>query len=74
MMTVDIPPEIARILAETARRLGRTPEALIAEAVTEYLQDIEDGTIAAERLDKPEASVSLEELDRGIRSGAPFGA
>jgi predicted DNA-binding protein len=69
MTSVTLPPEIARRLDAAARRLGRPAETLVAEAVADYLQDMEDGAIAAERYKNPEGPATLDELDRELGVG-----
>lgn len=63
MLTVKLPPEIEQRLEAVAKKVGRTKQDVVLEAIVEEIQDLEDGLIALERLNdgKPEF-YTLEEV------------
>lgn len=63
MLTVKLPPEIEQRLEAVAKKVGRTKQDVVLEAIVEEIQDLEDGFIALERLNdgKPEFN-TLEEV------------
>lgn len=42
MITLNLPLELERAFTEVADEIGRSPDIIVAEALTEYLEDIED--------------------------------
>jgi RHH-type rel operon transcriptional repressor/antitoxin RelB len=66
MLEVRLPPDIERRLDDLARRTGRSKNAYVAEAVIEYIGDLEDADLARQRLDDihagKEKTASLSEL------------
>ena len=66
MIALDLPLEIEDRLSALARSMGQSTEHLISAAIEAYLEDLEDATIAEQRLADLRAgktdTVSLEML------------
>lgn len=76
-MNIEIPKALRRRLTQAARALGRTEPECVAEALTEWLEDLEDARAYREALEEWErdgkATVPLETLRRelaGEKAGA----
>jgi len=67
MTTVQIPlgDDEKAMLEEQARKQNRPLADLLAEAVSDYVQDIRDARIATQREAHPGKTWSLEELEAG---------
>ena len=65
-LAVRLPPEVEQRLQSLAERTGRSKASFAREAIVRYLEDIEDETLALERLRNPERRWSLDELERGV--------
>ena len=50
MLAVHLPADIEKRLEELAARTGRSKNDYAREAIVEYLDDLEDAGLAAERL------------------------
>lgn len=66
--TVQLPEELERRLDNLAKETGRSKADYIAEAVAEYLEDLEDMSLAEQTLERirqgEEKTYSLEEVER----------
>ncbi len=56
MLAIRLSPEIEKRLEDLAKKTGRTKTFYVREAITEYIEDLEDIYLAEKRLE-------------GIRSG-----
>jgi RHH-type rel operon transcriptional repressor/antitoxin RelB len=56
MLAIRLPPEIEAELTALAKRTGRTKTFYAREAILNYLEDMEDGRIADQRIEEFEAS------------------
>ena len=72
MITIDLPPEVDKLLAAMARATGRSVDQIAIEAILERLEDWEDSAIAEERLkDDDGTRIPLEDIVRKLeRRGA----
>jgi RHH-type rel operon transcriptional repressor/antitoxin RelB len=66
MVSVRLPKEIDHRLEHLAKLTKRTKSYYILEALTSYLEEVEDVYIALHRLEKPAKRWSLEELEKEI--------
>jgi len=66
MIAVRLPKELEERLTALAQKSGRSKTDLVRQALLTYLEDLEDHHLAAERLESPLPSVSLEDLERSI--------
>jgi RHH-type rel operon transcriptional repressor/antitoxin RelB len=70
MLTIDLPEDIHARLEALATSTGKTKEALAAEVVSYYLEDLEELVIAEERLRDFDAgkvkTIPLEEVERRL--------
>jgi len=66
MLALKLPSEVERRLEKAARGTGRTKTSLVREAILCYLDDLEDTSVAVERLDKPAKRWTLAELEKGL--------
>ena len=66
MITLDFPKPIETRLTQAASKLGKSMEACIEEAVLEYLDDLEDLSVAQQRMQSfnPNEAISHEEIMR----------
>lgn len=64
--TIEIPDEILARLTQLAQSTGRATSHLARQALLEYLDDQEDGLIAAERLKKGGPRIPLEDLEQEL--------
>jgi RHH-type transcriptional regulator, rel operon repressor / antitoxin RelB len=63
MLTVKLPPELEQRLEAVAKKVGRTKQDVVLEAIVEEIQDLEDGLVALERLKDGDADFyTLEEV------------
>lgn len=62
MLALDLTPQLEERLDALARRAGLSKSALARKAVIAYLEDLEDGYLAQERLDANEERIPLETL------------
>jgi predicted DNA-binding protein len=63
-MAIQINPEIEGQLEEAAHEMGESTDDLVRKVLLSYLEDRDDAMRAAERLKKPGARISLEEIGR----------
>ena len=70
MVSLRLKPDLDRALTREARRKGRTKEALVRTALTQWLEDQEDIRIATERLKRLAAGKSrtytMDEVKREL--------
>jgi hypothetical protein len=70
MITINLPPELDKVLADMVRETGRSAEHIALGALLERLEDFEDVRIAEERLRNPVGpSIPLEEVMRKFGIG-----
>ncbi len=62
MLALDLTPKLEERLDALARKAGQSKSALAREAVIAYLEDLEGGYFAQERLDANEKRIPLETL------------
>jgi predicted transcriptional regulator len=65
MLTLELDPKLEERLARLAEKTNRSPGELANELLAQGLEDVSDGLIALERLEKPEGWYSLEDLEEG---------
>ena len=72
-MNIEIPKALHHRLARAARALGKTEPECVAEALTEWLEDLEDAQAYREALEEWErdgrTTVPLEALRRELQGG-----
>lgn len=66
MLALRLPKDIEERLEQLAKKTGRSKSFYAREALLEYLEDLEDAYLAAERLDEPRKTVTLEDLEREL--------
>lgn len=67
MITVKLPHETEKLLADMARASGRTADQVALEAILEAIEDWQDARIAEERLEEDDGvRVPLEEVMRKL--------
>ncbi|OGT30824.1 MAG: anti-toxin [Gammaproteobacteria bacterium RBG_16_51_14] len=66
MLAIRLPVEIEKRLAFLAKRTGRTKTYYAKEAILQYMDDLEDMYLAAERLEKSRKHWIQEELEQGL--------
>ncbi|MER9328323.1 DUF6290 family protein [Mesorhizobium sp. M0488] len=67
MMTVKLPHETEKLLADMARASGRTADQVALDAILEAIEDWQDARIAEERLEEDDGvRVPLEEVLRKL--------
>jgi RHH-type rel operon transcriptional repressor/antitoxin RelB len=66
-MSVKLPAEISDRLDELSRKTHRPKGYYVRELLMEYLDDLEDGYLALERINDPKAKyVSHEEVKKSL--------
>ena len=66
MQTLTIPDALLARLTERAEKTGSPRDAVVLEALHEYLEDRALVLIVEERLRDPQPSVSLDEVKRDL--------
>lgn len=66
MIAVRLPSKIEKRLEKLARKTGRTKTFYVREAILQYLDDLEDYHLAAQRLEENLSGVPLEEVERRL--------
>ena len=66
MIVIDLEPDIERRLDWLAEKTGQSSTYFVREAILGYLEDVEDGIIALERLNNPGKFSSSEEVRREL--------
>jgi RHH-type transcriptional regulator, rel operon repressor / antitoxin RelB len=67
MLSLRLPPDIDKRLADLAERTGRTKSFYAREAIVRHLEDIEDFHLARRGLARRSARVTLEALEDKFR-------
>ena len=65
MIALRLPADIERRLEALAKKTGQTKSHHARQAIVRYLEDLEDASIARERLKKPSKRWTLAELEQG---------
>jgi RHH-type transcriptional regulator, rel operon repressor / antitoxin RelB len=68
MLALRLPPEIERRLDALSKRTGRSKSFYAREAIVRQLEDIEDYYLARRRLARGGQRVSLESLERQLKT------
>lgn len=67
MISVELPPEAERLLAEMARASGRTIDQIAVDAILERIEDWEDAIAAERRLKEDDGvRIPLSEVIRDV--------
>jgi RHH-type rel operon transcriptional repressor/antitoxin RelB len=66
MLSIDLDPEIEQRLKALAKRTGKTEAELALEVVKYGMEDLEDISIAEERLANPGRTYSLDEVRKEL--------
>lgn len=66
MLAIRLPAEIEKRLASLAKRTGRTKTYYAKEAILQYLDDLEDTYLAAERLEQSNKRWTQEALEQDV--------
>ena len=66
MLALRLPKDIDKRLDALARKTGRTKSFYAREAILRFLDDMEDTTVAIQRIERPERRWTLEELEKGV--------
>lgn len=66
MLPIRIAPDIEKRLQELANKTGRSKTYYASEAMTSFLDDIEDKYLALKRLENPQGTFTQEELEADI--------
>ncbi len=71
MLEIPLDPEIERLLADIAARVGEAPATIAQKALLAYLEDLEDYALAVEawREFDPSKAVPLDEVKRELGMG-----
>ncbi len=67
MLALRLPEDIETRLEKLAARTGRTKSYYAREAILRHLEEIEDGYLALDRLERGGERVSLEALEGETR-------
>ena len=80
MLALRLPPEIEERLDALAKKTGRSKSYYAREAILRQLEDIEDDYLARRRLSRGGPRVTLESLERDLKThearnfrACPFG-
>ncbi|HEY5793290.1 MAG TPA: TraY domain-containing protein [Chthoniobacterales bacterium] len=66
MLAIRLDPDIEKRLARLAERTGRTKTFYAREAILEHLEDLEDIYLAEQRLRRPTATYSAQNVKREL--------
>lgn len=66
MFAIPLDPDTERRLERLARRTGRSKTACAHEAILALLEDVEDISLATERLDNPGKTFSAGQVKREL--------
>jgi RHH-type transcriptional regulator, rel operon repressor / antitoxin RelB len=66
MLSINLDPEIEQRLKALSKRTGKTEAELARELVEYGMEDLEDITIAEERLANPGRTFTLEEVRKEL--------
>jgi len=68
MLALRLPPEIEQRLDALAKKTGRSKSYYAREAILRQIEDIEDYYLAQRRLSRGGPRVTLENLERNLKS------
>ena len=68
MLALRLPPEIEQRLDALAKKTGRSKSYYAREAILRQIEDIEDYYLAQRRLSRGGPRVTLESLERNLKS------
>jgi len=68
MLALRLPPEIEQRLAALAKKTGRSKSYYAREAILRQIEDLEDYYLAHRRLARGGPRVTLESLERQLRT------
>jgi RHH-type rel operon transcriptional repressor/antitoxin RelB len=68
MLALRLPPEIEQRLDALAKKTGRSKSYYAREAILRQIEDIEDYYLARERLARGGPRVTLEALERRVKT------
>lgn len=68
MLSIRLDPDTERRLSRLAEATGRTKSYYAREAILAHLEEMEDRYLAMQRLEQPGSRISLEELERELKS------
>ena len=66
MLAIRLPAEIEARLTTLAERTGRTKTFYAKEAILQYMNDLEDAYLAAERLEQSNKRWSQDDLEQNL--------
>ena len=66
MLAIRLPAEIEARLTTLAQRTGRTKTFYAKEAILQYMDDLEDAYLAAERLEQSNKRWSQDDLEQNL--------
>ncbi len=66
MIAVRLPKELEERLTALAQKTGRSKSYHVRQALSAYLEDLEDHYLAEERLESRLPGIPLEELERSV--------
>jgi len=69
MLAIRLPDDMEQRLAHLAKATGRTKTYYAKEAISKYIEDLEDIYLSVSRLEKPGKRLSLEEVERNLELG-----
>ena len=64
MLAIRLPDDIETRLDKLARKTGRSKTFYAREAISEYLEDLEDYYLAESRLAKSRKTIALEDVEK----------
>ena len=70
MLALRLPPEIEQRLDALAKKTGRSKSYYAREAILRQIEDIEDDYLARRRLARGGSRVTLESLERQVKTRA----
>ena len=66
MLSIQLPESLNRRLEQLAQLAGTTKEALVHDALLEYIGDLEDHLLADTRARKNSRAISLDVVEREV--------
>jgi RHH-type rel operon transcriptional repressor/antitoxin RelB len=63
MLAIRLPEEIEKRLDALSKKTGRTKTYYAREAITSYMDDLEDTYLALKRLEKPAKHYSMSDVE-----------
>ena len=65
MSGLPLPPDVERRIDDLVSRTGRSRTFYVTEAVLEHLDELEEKSLALDRLAKPAKRWTLDNMERG---------